>query len=103
MEFEHKHTFIYSSSGTKDSDYPNQTLIKEFDGDVTLTGMLSMFKEYLLGVGFIFDGELEIIRDEQNEDEPKFFEASYTVNTGTHTEQIADLDDDSHVAMGFKQ
>jgi hypothetical protein len=58
-----KHQFKYVSEETFDEISPVEITVN-VPGEVTLTQMLYNFESYLKAVGFVFDGSLEIVKDD---------------------------------------
>lgn len=55
-----KHQFKYTYNGGCEDFSPVEVTF-DIPGDVTLSQMLYNFQSYLKAVGFVFDGELEIV------------------------------------------
>lgn len=56
-----KHQFKYTFNETDMEEFSPVEVTFEVPGDVTLQQMLYNFQSYLKAVGFVFDGELQIV------------------------------------------
>lgn len=58
-----KHQFKYTYNETDMEEFSPVDITFEVPGDVTLQQMLYNLQSYLKAVGFVFDGELQIVDD----------------------------------------
>jgi hypothetical protein len=58
-------------------DETGKTMVMDFSAD-TLSTILENFEDFLCGCGFVIDGDLDIVRDE--DDQPFIPEAEYNVS-----------------------
>lgn len=58
-----KHQFKYTFNETDLEEYSPHEITFEMPGEATLDQILYNFQTYLKAVGFVFDGELQIVDD----------------------------------------
>ena len=82
------HTFShYSDQEANPFDFTNVEITVDKE-DPTLDEMLESFKCYLLGCGYCFDGEIQIINEDVNSYESVTLDLD--VDTVSHLEKMAD-------------
>jgi hypothetical protein len=65
MNIEKEYTkFVHYTIG--DSHYPEKKWEVTIDPHSTLNEIIEQFENFLRGIGYVFDGKLEIIKEDEN-------------------------------------